>query len=239
MPQVSWKCLRQRAYKLVRRLNDWTTQHSHILYPPASTTTTAQQAIELRYALCICHVLVQRCIPASESRQARLEHARTGLQLLQELCESYHPGDSISGFSMFESILLRYPIVPFLEVYIHLLNPEDNDSPAVVTSDVNALVFFAKRAECLATNACEGSHADTIRSISQLCSQIVTSILQQNRRLQAKTTTPHGSESSCEQKPSTPNSYCVDYGGTSIWDNDFGMMMDGHGSYHRYDDVWC
>ncbi|GFN21100.1 Zn(II)2Cys6 transcription factor [Aspergillus tubingensis] len=239
IPRVSRKCLRRRAYKLVRRLNDWTTQHSHILYPPASTTTTAQQAIELRYALCICHVLVQRCIPALESRQARLEHARTGLQLLQELCESYHPGDSISGFSMFESILLRYPIVPFLEIYIHLLNPEDNDSPAVVTSDVNALVFFAKRAECLATNACEGSHAETIRSISQLCSQIVTSILQQNRRLQAQTTTPHGSESSCEQKPSTPNSYCVDYGGTSVWGNDFGMMMDGHGSYHRYDDVWC
>ncbi|BCR98940.1 fungal specific transcription factor domain-containing protein [Aspergillus luchuensis] len=225
IPCVSRKCLRRRAYKLVRRLNDWTTQHSHILYPPASTTTTAQQAIELRYALCICHVLVQRCIPASESRQIRLEHARTGLQLLQELCEGYHPGDSISGFAIFESILLRYPIVPFLEVYIHLLNPEDNDSPAVVTSDVNALVFFATRAECLATNACEGSLADTVRSISRLCSQIATSILQQNRRLQAQTT--------------TPNNYCIDDGGISVWDYDIGMMMDGHGSYHRYDDVWC
>ncbi|GAT27716.1 C6 transcription factor [Aspergillus luchuensis] len=214
IPCVSRKCLRRRAYKLVRRLNDWTTQHSHILYPPASTTTTAQQAIELRYALCICHVLVQRCIPASESRQIRLEHARTGLQLLQELCEGYHPGDSISGFAIFESILLRYPIVPFLEVYIHLLNPEDNDSPAVVTSDVNALVFFATRAECLATNACEGSLADTVRSISRLCSQIATSILQQNRRLQAQTT--------------TPNNYCIDDGGISVWDYDIGMMMDGH-----------
>ncbi|PWY74691.1 hypothetical protein BO83DRAFT_443670 [Aspergillus eucalypticola CBS 122712] len=239
IPRVSWKCLRRRAYKLVRRLNDWTTQHSHILYPPASTTTTAQQAIELRYALCICHVLVQRCIPASESRQVRLEHARTGLQLLQELCESYHPGDSISGFSLLESILLRYPIVPFLEVYIHFLNSEDNDSPAVVTSDVNALVFFATHAEYLATNACEGSHADTVRSISQLCSQIATSILQQNRRLQAQTPTPHGSESRSEQKPSTSNSYCIDYGGTSVWDNDFRMMMDGSDSYHGYDDVWC
>ncbi|PYH69346.1 Zn(II)2Cys6 transcription factor [Aspergillus vadensis CBS 113365] len=237
--RVSRKSLRRRAYKLIRRLNDWTTQHSHILYPPASTTTTAQQAIELRYALCICHVLVQRCIPASESRQVRLEHARTGLQLLQELCESYHPGDNISGFSMFESILLRYPIAPFLEVYIHLLNRENNDCPAVVTSDVNALVFFAKRAECLATNASEGSHADTIRSVSQLCSQIATSLLQQNRRLQAQTPTPHGSQSSCEQKPSTPNKYSIEYGGTSVWDNDFGMMMDGSDSYHRYDDVWC
>ncbi|GKZ30003.1 hypothetical protein AbraIFM66950_007432 [Aspergillus brasiliensis] len=102
LPRLSWKRLRRRAYKLARQINDWTTQHSHILYPPASTTTTAQQAIELRYAVCICNLLVQRCIPPPESRRARIEHARTGLQLLQELCESYHPGDSISGFVIFE-----------------------------------------------------------------------------------------------------------------------------------------
>ncbi|KAL3255208.1 hypothetical protein ABHI18_008389 [Aspergillus niger] len=226
MPRLSWKRLRRRAYKLVRRLNDWTTQHSHILYPPASTTTTAQQAIELRYALCICHVLVQRCIPASESHHARLEHARTGLQLLQELCESYHPGDSISGFAMFESILLRYPLVLFLEVYIHLLSPESHDNPAAVTSDVNALVFFATRAECLAANACSGSHADTIRSISQLCSQVATSLLQHERSLLAQTPAPHLSEPSSELGPLT-----------SSWDTDLEVMMDGYGSYQRYNDV--
>lgn len=140
---------------------------------------------------------------------------------------------------MFASILLRYPIVPFLEVYIHLLNPEDNDSPAVVTSDVNALVFFAKRAECLATNAREGSHADTVRSISQLCSQIATSLLQQNRSPQEQIPAPHSPEPRCELEPPTQNNHSIDFGGTSICGTDFGMMTDGSDRYNIYDDVWC
>ncbi|PYI12190.1 hypothetical protein BO78DRAFT_425429 [Aspergillus sclerotiicarbonarius CBS 121057] len=179
-PQLSPNRLSRRAHKLVRRLNDWTLQHSRILYPPASTTTTAQQATELRYALCICRVLVQRRISTPESRQTRLEHARTGLRLLQELCESYHPGHSISGFTACESILLNYPIVLFLEVYIHLLTPDistPTSNHTTITSDTNALVFFASRADCLAANGSATSYAATIRSITQLCSYIATSLL--------------------------------------------------------------
>ncbi|RAL01977.1 Zn(II)2Cys6 transcription factor [Aspergillus ibericus CBS 121593] len=174
-PRLSPNHLSRRAHKLIHRLNDWTSHHSRILYPPASTTITAQQTTELRYALCISRVLVQRRIPTPESRQIRLEHARTGLRLLQELCESYHPDDSISNFTVFESILLHYPIVLFLEVYIHLLAPTPTHT--TLTSDTNALRFFASRADPLAANASATSHAVTIRSITQLCSQIATSLL--------------------------------------------------------------
>lgn len=147
------------------------------------------------------------------------------------------PFDVQRANSGFGSILLRYPLVLFLEVYIHLLSPESHVNPAAVTSDVNALVFFATRAECLAANAYRGSHADTIRSVSQLCSQVATSLLQHERSLLAQTPAPHHSEPSRELGPLTGNSHSIGHGDACFWDTDLEVMMEGYGSYQRYNDV--
>ncbi|GKZ64141.1 hypothetical protein AnigIFM60653_005780 [Aspergillus niger] len=165
----------RRASQLARRLEDWAVQHEHALHPTG--TPEASQvlaAAELQYALYISRVLVQRRINGPESRSLRYSHARTGLQLLQKLCNGDHLGGRRVGYAMFASVTLNYSLIPFLEVYMQVLQ----DHPRADASDVALLTSFAARADILAAQTTATSYTARVREVSALCCQVVTRLHQ-------------------------------------------------------------
>ncbi|OJJ67550.1 hypothetical protein ASPBRDRAFT_47611 [Aspergillus brasiliensis CBS 101740] len=165
----------RRASQLARRLEDWAVQHEHALHPTG--TPEASQvlaAAELQYSLNICRILLQRRINSPDSRSLRYNHARAGLQLLQELCSSDHLGGRRVGYAMFASVTLNYSVIPFLEVYMQVLQ----DHPRADASDVALLTFFAARADILAAQTTATSFTARMREVSARCCQVLTGLHQ-------------------------------------------------------------
>lgn len=205
-----------------RRLRSWAVQHDHVLSPTGPGPISSHQkycAMELRYALSTCWVMIQRRIVTAQSRNTRLEHARASLKLFEELCGSYQHGDGISGFAVFEkyahcpstsayssdsrtfSICLNYSMLSFLEVYIHLIESHDSDDQ----TDYDSISFFASKAECLAANASTGSYSSKIRHVTGLCNQISESLrsLKEGNRAQSLSAavSPRPTTASTDQGP--------------------------------------
>ncbi|PYH38911.1 Zn(II)2Cys6 transcription factor [Aspergillus neoniger CBS 115656] len=165
----------RRAIQLSRRIEDWAVQHEHALQPTGTPEASQMlAAAELQYALYICRVLVQRRINGPESRSLRYIHARAGLQLLQELCNCDHLGGRRVGYALFASVTLNYSLIPFLEVYIRVLQ----DHPQADASDVALLTSFAARADSLAAQTTATSYTARVREVSALCYQVVTRLHQ-------------------------------------------------------------
>lgn len=103
--RIGRESINRRGEKIGRRLRSWAVQHEHVLAPTGPGPISSPKkycAMELRYALSTCWVLIQRRIVTAQSRITRLEHARASLTLFEELCASYQHGDGISGFAVFE-----------------------------------------------------------------------------------------------------------------------------------------
>ncbi|KAF5866883.1 hypothetical protein ETB97_008687 [Aspergillus alliaceus] len=99
-----WRCMGHQARKVSRQLDDWATEHEHLLWPDPSSGFTQQAfcARELRHALSTCQLLLHRRteVPGSE---IRLQSARTCLSLFKEVCETYGLLE-VSGFGVFDSV---------------------------------------------------------------------------------------------------------------------------------------
>ncbi|KAJ5689022.1 hypothetical protein N7462_003414 [Penicillium macrosclerotiorum] len=104
--RIGRESINRRGEKIGRRLRSWAVQHEHVLSPPGPGPISPPNkycAMELRYALSTCWVLIQRRMITAQSRKSRLGHARDSLTLFKGLCASYQHGDGISGFTVFEN----------------------------------------------------------------------------------------------------------------------------------------
>ncbi|KAE8389375.1 hypothetical protein BDV23DRAFT_184453 [Aspergillus alliaceus] len=164
-----WRCMGHQARKVSRQLDDWATEHEHLLWPDPSSGFTQQAfcARELRHALSTCQLLLHRRteVPGSE---IRLQSARTCLSLFKEVCETYGLLE-VSGFGVFDSIILYHSLAPFIEMFSHMLGNQQHN-------DIELLTFFSSRSEFLAANTCPESSTNKICIIASLCTQIVHSL---------------------------------------------------------------
>lgn len=84
-----------------------------------------------------------------------------------------HISSSYFYANRYPSLWLNYSIIPFLEVYIRLIQQYQAGDQSL---DCESLLFFAVRAKSMARKASSGSYTSKISHIATICSQIVDTL---------------------------------------------------------------